>query len=133
MGELDDRVAVITGGARGQGRAHAIALANAGADIVVCDIDEEIATVPYPLGTGDDLAATVESVEKAGRRCVAIKADVRSRDQMNAVAERAIDEFGRIDILVANAGIDSSCRRRTIPREPTSWRWWPPVRPIPTG
>ncbi|WP_109524070.1 MULTISPECIES: mycofactocin-coupled SDR family oxidoreductase [Nocardia] len=105
MGELDDRVAVITGGARGQGRAHAITMANAGADIVVCDIDEEIATVPYPLGTGDDLAATVESVEKAGRRCVAIKADVRSRDQMNAVAERAMEEFGRIDILVANAGI----------------------------
>jgi SDR family mycofactocin-dependent oxidoreductase len=108
MGNLDDKVAVITGGARGQGRAHAVALAGAGADIVVCDIAEQIVGVPYPLGSDSDLAETTALVEKAGRRCLAIKADVRSQTEMNAVAEAAIEEFGRIDILIANAGISSN-------------------------
>ncbi|WP_406232334.1 mycofactocin-coupled SDR family oxidoreductase [Nocardia sp. NBC_01009] len=108
MGNLDEKVAVITGGARGQGRAHAVALAAAGADIVVCDIAGPIATVPYPLSSAADLAETAELVAEAGRRCLAIKADVRSGPEMNAVAEQAVDEFGRIDILVANAGISSN-------------------------
>ncbi|MFI9508459.1 mycofactocin-coupled SDR family oxidoreductase [Nocardia sp. NPDC052566] len=107
MGKLDDQVAVITGGARGQGRSHAMTLAAEGADIVICDIAAPIASVPYPLGTDDDLAETAELVEETGRRCVAIKADVRSRSEMDAVAERAVAEFGRIDILLANAGIAS--------------------------
>ncbi|WP_406281425.1 mycofactocin-coupled SDR family oxidoreductase [Nocardia sp. NBC_00881] len=108
MGNLDDKVAVITGGARGQGRAHALALAGAGADVVVCDIAEPLAGLPYELSTEDDLADTVELVEKTGRRCVPMKADVRSQEQMHSVAERAIEEFGRIDILIANAGIASN-------------------------
>ncbi|MFQ6396460.1 mycofactocin-coupled SDR family oxidoreductase [Nocardia sp. KC 131] len=108
MESLDEKVAVITGGARGQGRAHAVALAAAGADIVVCDIAAPIATVPYPLSSDSDLAETAELVRESGRRCLAIKADVRSGPEMNAVAEQAIDEFGRIDILIANAGISSN-------------------------
>ncbi|WP_327109715.1 mycofactocin-coupled SDR family oxidoreductase [Nocardia sp. NBC_01730] len=108
MGNLDDKVAVITGGARGQGRAHALALAGAGADIVVCDIAEPLAGLPYELSTEDDLVETVELVEATGRRCVPMKADVRSQEQMYSVAERAIEEFGRIDILIANAGIASN-------------------------
>lgn len=107
MGNLDDRVAVITGGARGQGRSHAVTLAEAGADIVLCDIGEQIASVPYPMSTDDDLAETIKLVEETGRRCVGVKADVRSRSEMDGVAERAIAEFGRIDILIANAGIAS--------------------------
>ncbi|MEU7214432.1 MULTISPECIES: mycofactocin-coupled SDR family oxidoreductase [Nocardia] len=108
MGKLDDKVAVITGGARGQGRAHALALATAGADIVVCDIAEPIAGVPYPLSSESDLAETAKLVEETGRRCVPLKADVRSQMEMNAVAQRAIDDFGHIDILIANAGIASN-------------------------
>ncbi|MGW4766942.1 mycofactocin-coupled SDR family oxidoreductase [Nocardia sp. NPDC004278] len=107
MGKLDDKVALITGGARGQGRSHAVTLAAAGADIVLCDIAEPIGSVPYPLGSEDDLAETVKLVEETGRRCVAVKADVRSRSEMDAVTERAIAEFGQIDILLANAGIAS--------------------------
>ncbi|WP_338766209.1 mycofactocin-coupled SDR family oxidoreductase [Nocardia vulneris] len=108
MGTLDDRVAVITGGARGQGRAHALALATAGADIVICDIAEQIAGLHYPLATPDDLAETAKLVEETGRRCVPLRADVRSQAEMNAVAQRAIDDFGHIDILIANAGIASN-------------------------
>jgi SDR family mycofactocin-dependent oxidoreductase len=105
MGKLDGRVAVITGGARGQGRAHAEVLAGEGADIVVCDLAEQIASVPYAMATEDDLAETVRLVEKTGRRCVATRADVRSTDDMDAVVALALREFGQIDILVANAGI----------------------------
>ncbi|MGY2028428.1 mycofactocin-coupled SDR family oxidoreductase [Nocardia gipuzkoensis] len=108
MGNLDDRVAVITGGARGQGRAHALAMANAGANIVVCDIAAPLSGLPYELSTPDDLAETAALVERAGRRCVAVQADVRSLEQMRTVADRAIEEFGRIDILIANAGIASN-------------------------
>ncbi|MEV5834816.1 mycofactocin-coupled SDR family oxidoreductase [Nocardia sp. NPDC052112] len=107
MGQLAGRVAVITGGARGQGRSHAVTLAAEGADIVLCDIAAPIASVPYPLSSEDDLAQTVELVEETGRRCVAVQADVRSRVEMDGLAERAVAEFGRIDILLANAGIAS--------------------------
>jgi SDR family mycofactocin-dependent oxidoreductase len=105
MGRLDDRVAVITGGARGQGRAHAVRLAQEGADVVVCDITEDLATVPYGLATQEDLDLTVKLVEEQGRRCVAVRGDVRSTADMQAVADRAMAEFGRIDIHLANAGI----------------------------
>ncbi|WP_433634575.1 mycofactocin-coupled SDR family oxidoreductase [Nocardia sp. CA-120079] len=107
MGQLEGRVAVITGGARGQGRSHAVTLAAEGADIVLCDISEPIGSVPYPLSSEDDLAETVKLVEETGRRCVAVQADVRSRSAMDGLAERAVAEFGRIDILLANAGIAS--------------------------
>lgn len=109
MGNLDGKVAVITGGARGQGRAHAVALAVAGADIVVCDIAGQVASVPYSMSSAADLAETAKLVEETGRRCVPLEADVRSQTEMNAVAQRAIDDFGHIDILVANAGIASNC------------------------
>jgi SDR family mycofactocin-dependent oxidoreductase len=105
MGRLDDRVAVITGGARGQGRSHAVRLAQDGADIIVCDIAENVASVPFSLATMEDLNLTVKLVEEQGRRCIGLKADVRSTKDMQAVADRAMAEFGRIDILCANAGI----------------------------
>lgn len=105
MGKLDGKVAVITGGARGQGRSHAVTLAREGADIVICDIAAQIDTVPYPMATLEDLEETKRMVEDLDRRCVAVRADVRDGAQMQAVAERAMSEFGRIDILLANAGI----------------------------
>jgi SDR family mycofactocin-dependent oxidoreductase len=105
MGKLDGKVAVITGGGRGQGRSHAVRLASEGADIVVCDITEQVGSVMFPTGRPGDLDETVAEVEKTGRRCVAIEADVRSTANMNRLADTAVNEFGRIDFLLANAGI----------------------------
>lgn len=105
MGKLDGQVAFITGGARGQGRSHALALAGEGADIAICDIAAQLETVPYPLASEDDLAETVRQVEALGRRCVAVKADVRSTEEIEGAVEEALTELGRIDILLANAGV----------------------------
>lgn len=107
MGKVDGKVALITGGARGQGRSHALTLAREGADIVICDIASQIETVPYPMGTKAQLDETVHLVEDLDRRCIAVKADVRDGKQVEAVVDRAISEFGKIDILCANAGIFS--------------------------
>jgi SDR family mycofactocin-dependent oxidoreductase len=107
MGQLDERVALVTGGARGQGRAHAIAPASAGATVVVCDIAAQIATAPYPMATPEDLDATVEAIRKAGGRASAAVTDVRDSAAVNELTERIVAEHGRLDILVANAGICS--------------------------
>ncbi|MFW0783416.1 mycofactocin-coupled SDR family oxidoreductase [Gordonia sp. CPCC 206044] len=108
MGRLDGKVALITGAARGQGRAHALALAREGADIVACDIAAPVAEVDYAPATPEDLAQTVREVESSDRRCLAITADVRDLASMQDVAERTVAMFDRIDVLVANAGIASS-------------------------
>jgi (+)-trans-carveol dehydrogenase len=105
VGKLEGKVALITGGARGQGRAHAVRFAQEGAQIVICDVPKQMALVPYPMATDDDFKQTVEAVEAFDRRCIDLKADVRSATDMNAAAQCCVDEFGRIDILVANAGI----------------------------
>ncbi len=105
MAELDGTVAVITGGARGQGRSHAVRLANAGADIVACDITEQVGSVPFPTARAGDMEQTVAEVEKQHRRCIAVEADVRNTTDMTRLADAAIGEFGRIDFLLANAGI----------------------------
>lgn len=105
MAGLSGKVAVITGGARGQGRSHALRLAEDGADIVICDIASPLASVPYALAGPEDLDETVRLVEKRGRRCIAVQADVRDSAAMAHVAEEAMKVSGRIDILLANAGI----------------------------
>ena len=105
MGRLEGKTAVITGGARGQGRSHAVVFASEGADIVICDVAEQVDGVPYPMGTEDDLAETVRLVEAEDRRCVAVKADTRSEADMKRVADAAMAEFGKIDSLVVNHGI----------------------------
>ncbi|MCV7034715.1 mycofactocin-coupled SDR family oxidoreductase [Mycobacterium heckeshornense] len=102
---LRGRVAFITGAARGQGRAHALRLASDGADIIAVDLCEQIASVPYPLATPDDLAATVKLVEETGARVVARRGDVRDRASLAAALQAGLDELGRLDIVVANAGI----------------------------
>lgn len=107
MAGLSGHVALITGGARGQGRAHAIALARAGADIVVVDIAGQVASAPYPLGTMEELTETAHLVEHEDRRCIAIQADTRDTLQMQAAVETAVAEFGRLDILIAQAAICS--------------------------
>jgi SDR family mycofactocin-dependent oxidoreductase len=105
MGTLEGRVALVTGGARGQGRSHAVAFAREGAEVVVCDIDQPIATVPYPLSRADDLQETARLVREQGRGCLPVIADVRDPAQVDAVVENALAEFGRVDILAANAGV----------------------------
>lgn len=109
MGKLDGKVALITGGARGQGRSHALVFAREGARVVVCDVarQESSPTVPYPLATEDELKETKRLVEESGGECLALQSDVRDGARMREVASEAIREFGRIDILVANAGIES--------------------------
>lgn len=108
MSKLQGKVAFITGAARGQGRSHALRLAEDGADIVAVDICADTATVPYPLGTADELAETAALVEGAGRRVVTANADIRSLEQLGAAVDLAKETFGHIDILVSNAGIWSS-------------------------
>lgn len=104
-GPLTGKVALITGAARGQGRAHALRLASDGADIIAVDLCDQIASVPYPLATADDLAATVKLVEDTGARIVARPGDVRDRGSLGAAVQAGLEEFGRLDIVVANAGI----------------------------
>jgi SDR family mycofactocin-dependent oxidoreductase len=104
-GRVEGKVAFITGAARGQGRSHAIRLAEEGADIIAIDICKQIESNLYPLGTPEDLEETVKAVENAGRRIIARQADVRDRDSLKAVLEEGVHEFGRVDVVVANAGI----------------------------
>ena len=114
MPALDGKVAFITGAARGQGRAEAVRLASDGASIIAVDICDQIASVPYPLATPDDLALTVKLVEDTGARIVAQQADVRDQDALKKALAAGIDELGRLDIVVANAGIapmDYRCGR----------------------
>jgi SDR family mycofactocin-dependent oxidoreductase len=105
MGTLQDRVAFITGIARGQGRSHAIRLAEEGADIVGVDLCADIDTLPYPLATDEDLKETVRAVEALDRRIIAAKVDVRHRAPLTAFVTDAVAQLGRLDIVVANAGI----------------------------
>jgi SDR family mycofactocin-dependent oxidoreductase len=102
---LTGRVAFITGAARGQGRAHAIRLGADGANVIAVDLCEQIASVPYPLATPEDLAATVKLVEDTGARIVAKQGDVRDRASLSSALQAGLDDFGRLDIVVANAGI----------------------------
>jgi SDR family mycofactocin-dependent oxidoreductase len=105
VAELIDTVAVITGAARGQGRSHAVALAAEGADIIAIDRCADVDSIPYPLGTKEDLDETVRLVEAKGRRVVPVIADVRDLDTMRAGVQSGVDELGDIDIVVANAGV----------------------------
>lgn len=105
MGKFDGKVVLITGGARGQGRSHALTFAREGADVAFCDIASQLETVPYPMAMPDDLTETVKLVEDLDRRCVAVTADVRDRSQIEAFVEQARTELGRVDFLLANAGI----------------------------
>jgi SDR family mycofactocin-dependent oxidoreductase len=105
VGNLNGKVAFITGAARGQGRAHAVRLAADGADIIALDICRDIDSIDYPNASPEDLEETVKLVEKEGRRIVARQADVRDADAVDHVVADGLDEFGRLDIVIANAGV----------------------------
>jgi SDR family mycofactocin-dependent oxidoreductase len=104
-GRLEGKVAFITGAARGQGRAHAVAMAREGADIIAVDICRQIESNPYPLATPDDLAETERAIKELGRRVVARVADVRERHELREAVEAGLADLGKIDVVVANAGI----------------------------
>lgn len=104
-GRVQGEVAFISGGARGQGRSHAVRLAEEGADIITFDICQDIPTNPYPMASSDDLKETVRQVEALGRRIIAREADSRDFAAVKKVADEGAAEFGRIDIVSANAGI----------------------------
>src|SRR5260221_310423 len=106
-GRVEGKVAFITGAARGQGRSHAVRLAEEGADIIAVDIAEDIESVRrfYPGATEGDLAETVKEVEAMDRRIVATKADVRDYDTLKAALDDGVAQLGRLDIVSANAGI----------------------------
>ena len=106
-GRFEGKVVAISGGARGQGRAHAAAFAKEGADIAICDVPRDLTTVRYPLGTAEDLAATKQIVETADARCLALEANVASPNEMDAFAADVMAAFGRVDIAIANAGIST--------------------------
>jgi SDR family mycofactocin-dependent oxidoreductase len=107
MGALDGRVAFITGGARGQGRAHALALAAEGANVVIADAPRPM-NLTYPLGTEDDLRATAKEVEELGGLCLPITMDVRDAAAVSAAVDETVSSLGSLDILVANAGVVST-------------------------
>jgi SDR family mycofactocin-dependent oxidoreductase len=106
-GRVQGKVALVTGAARGQGRSHAIRLAEEGADVIAIDLAGPVADTPirYPPATEEDLAQTVAEVEKLDRRIVARKADVRDFAALKAAVDDGIGQLGRLDIVAANAGI----------------------------
>ena len=119
-GRVEGKVAFITGAARGQGRSHAIRLAEEGADIIAVDLCEQVASVPYGMATAADLAETVKEVEALDRRIVAIHADVRDFSALQAALDAGVAELGGLDIVSANAGIFSTAPTVELPEQ--SWR-----------
>ncbi|OMC33131.1 3-ketoacyl-ACP reductase [Mycolicibacterium fortuitum] len=105
MGVVEGKVALISGVARGQGRSHAVRLAEEGANIIGFDICENDPSVEYPLANQADLEETIALVEKTGQKIHAVKADVRDFAAVKRVVDDGVAEFGRLDIILANAGI----------------------------
>ena len=105
MGRVEGKVAFITGAARGQGRSHAIRLAEEGADIIAVDLCQDMHTIGYPLATPEDLEETAQFVEKTGQRVFTAQADVRDAGQLRTALEEGIAELGKLDIVVAQAGV----------------------------
>jgi SDR family mycofactocin-dependent oxidoreductase len=107
MGRVEGKVAFITGAARGQGRSHAVRLAQEGADIIAVDLCAQVGSVGYPLASPDDLAETVRQVEALDRRIIATEADVRDLAALQLAVDDGVSQLGRLDIVLANAGIST--------------------------
>jgi SDR family mycofactocin-dependent oxidoreductase len=120
MGQLDGQVAFITGVARGQGRSHAITLANEGADIIGLDLCGDLDSTAYPGSTEEDLAETERLIKETGRQAVLSRADVRDLAQVQDAFDRGIEQFGRVDIVIPNAGICAGGKTWDV--EPAAWR-----------
>ena len=123
MPGLEGQVALITGAGRGQGRSHAVTLAEHGVDIIGVDVCHDIPSNAYPLATPEELAETRKLVEKTGRRFIAAEVDVRDFPAMKAAADAAVAELGRLDIVLANAGIaPMSFAKRSEEEDVAVWR-----------
>ncbi|RBY77680.1 SDR family mycofactocin-dependent oxidoreductase [Geodermatophilus sp. TF02-6] len=120
MGRVEGKVAFITGAARGQGRSHAVRLAEEGADIIAVDVCKQVETVPYPTATPDDLAETVRQVEALDRRIVAAEVDVRDLAGLTTAVEDGVAQLGRLDIVLANAGISTPAA--TLEMDEETWQ-----------
>jgi SDR family mycofactocin-dependent oxidoreductase len=105
MGRVQGKVAFVTGAGRGQGRSHALRLAEEGADIIAVDLCHDLETVGYKLSTPEDLQETVRMIEKLDRRAIGVGADVRDASQLRDALQRGLSELGKLDIVVAQAGI----------------------------
>jgi len=103
--QLSGQVAFISGAARGQGRSHAVRLAQEGASIIGFDLCGQIDTVPFDMSTTDDLAETARLVKEAGGDMLAVQADVRSQEEVDGVLQAGLERFGQVDIVLGNAGI----------------------------
>ena len=119
-GRVEGKVAFITGAARGQGRSHAVRLAQEGADIIAVDLAGQVASVPYPMATPEDLDQTVKEVEALDRRIVARQADVRDYAALKSALDEGVAQLGRLDIVCANAGIASFGPADEL--DETTWR-----------
>lgn len=123
MGSIDGKVAFITGVARGQGRSHAIRLAREGANIIGIDICADIPANGYPMASREELDETIARVEQAGGKMLGTVADVRDFEQVKAAMDAGVEQFGRLDIVLANAGIAPlAFRQLTIEEELAQWR-----------
>jgi len=105
VGRVQGRVAFVTGAGRGQGRSHAVRLAEEGADIIAVDRCEDFATIGYPMATPEDLAETAQFVEKTGQRCITAKVDVSDVVSLKSILDDGVAELGKLDIVVTAAGI----------------------------
>jgi SDR family mycofactocin-dependent oxidoreductase len=121
MGQLDGKVAFITGAARGQGRSHAALLASEGADIIGLDLCAQVPSVQYPMSTPEDLEETVRTVEKYDRRMIAVQGDVRDRAEIKRALDSGLAQFGHIDIVLANAGIMAQ-QRKPYDQSQQAWK-----------
>ena len=117
---VEGKVAFITGAARGQGRSHAVRLAEEGADIIAVDLCAQDGSVPYPMATPEDLANTVKEVETLDRRIIAARADVRDYAGLKQALDDGVAQLGRLDIVCSNAGISSFGAAAEL--DETSWQ-----------
>ncbi|MET0704050.1 MAG: mycofactocin-coupled SDR family oxidoreductase [Mycobacterium sp.] len=108
MDRVRGKVALVTGAARGQGRSHALRLAEEGADIIALDVAAELPFIPYRTGTPEELDETISEVKKLERRAVRVTADVRDFDAVHHLVSDAVAELGRLDIVCANAGLGAN-------------------------
>ncbi|MGK5170152.1 mycofactocin-coupled SDR family oxidoreductase [Geodermatophilus sp. CPCC 205761] len=104
-GRVAGKVALITGAGRGQGRNHAVRLAREGADVIAVDVPGAYAEIDYPMATVEDLAETARLVEAEDRRVLPVTADIRNADALRAAVDEAVGQFGRLDVVVANAAV----------------------------